>query len=381
MKSMSSRDRVLAAIRRQPTDYVPCAPLMNFQPEDQRWGKRWQFPFGPSTRETLDYMMDELGTDQIVQTGMGFYPEPGVGSRVWIDGDIIHKIWTTPSGELHASVRHDEHWLPGFDIPFFDDYNPSHFIEPWIKTIRDVDCLRHILQPPRKADDLERVRFQWNESKRLAERYGVALCMYHGHGLTGAVSMFGPAAISMLCMTEPDLVDSYLEVDHQFNLKIMEIGLDLGCDIVRRNGFYETCDLYSPVLLQRFLGNRLRREADLVHSAGKWFGYTVLSGYRPIMDHLAAVGFDSLFCPDIFLRDGDGQVLVDKMGKTTSFWTGPSDTIHMPYERPEEVRKAVRRVFEVFGKTGLLLTPCSSSKAVFPWENILAMVDEWKKLR
>ena len=69
------------------------------------------------------------------------------------------------------------------------------------------------------------------------------------------------------------------------------------------------------------------------------------------------------------------------MGATTSFWTGPSDTVHMPYERTETVRKAVRHVFEVFGKTGLILTPCSSAKATFPWENILAMIDEWKRLR
>ncbi len=86
-------------------------------------------------------------------------------------------------------------------------------------------------------------------------------------------------------------------------------------------------------------------------------------------------------CPDIFLREADGLSLFETMGKITSFWTGPSDTIHMPYERPEEVRKAVRRVFEVFGKTGLIITPCSSSKAVFPWVNVLAMVDEWRKMR
>jgi hypothetical protein len=69
------------------------------------------------------------------------------------------------------------------------------------------------------------------------------------------------------------------------------------------------------------------------------------------------------------------------MGATTSFWTGPSDTLHMPYERPEEVRRAVRHVFEVFGRNGLIVTPCSTAKAVFPWENVLTMIDEWRALR
>lgn len=381
MDLMTSRERILAAMRRQPVDHVPCAPLMNLQPEDQRWGKRWQFPFGPSDRETLDYMVGELGVDQIVQAGIGYYPEAGVTSRVWMDGDVIHKTWATPSGELHAAVRYDEHWLPGLDVPFFHDYNPSHFVEPWIKTREDVACLRHILQPPREADVLTQLRFQFDERRRLADRYEVALCVQVGLGLTGAVNMFGPAEASLATVADPELVEAYLDVDHQYNLGAMELALDLGADIIRRNGFYETCDLFSPDTLSRFLGERLRREAALTHSAGRLLGYTILSGYAPVADWLATLGIDSLFCPDIFLRDGDGPALVEALGKNTSFWTGPSDTIHMPYERPEEVRQAVRRVFEVFGETGLLITPCSSAKAVFPWENVLAMIDEWKKLR
>jgi len=378
---MTSRERVLAAMRRQPVDHVPCAPLMNFQPEDQRWGRRWQYPFGPSDRETLEYMVGELGVDQLLQTAIGYCPKRDVVSRVWMDGEVIHKSWTTPSGVLHAAVRCDEHWLPGFDIPFFDDYNPSHFVEPWIKTMQDVDCLRHILLAPREDEDLSRVRFQFQRCRQLADRFQVALSVSAGLGLTGAVHLFGPAEIAVRCVTEPDLVDAYLEVDHRYNLEVMALALEMGVDVVRRNGFYESCDLFSPALLRRFLAERLRREADLVHAAGALFGYTMLSGYAPILGWLASVGFDSLFCPDVFLRGGHARALADTLGATTSFWTGPSDTIHMPYERPGEVRAAVRHVFDVFGKTGLVLTPCSTAKAVFPWENVLAMIDEWRSLR
>ena len=134
-------------------------------------------------------------------------------------------------------------------------------------------------------------------------------------------------------------------------------------------------------MLGRFLSDRLRREAALVHAGGALFGYTLLSGWVPIVDWLATLGIDSLFCPDVFLRGGNARLLADTLGAATSFWTGPSDTIHMPYERPDEVRRAVRHVFESFGRTGLIVTPCSTSKAVFPWENVLAMIDEWKALR
>jgi len=354
---------------------------MNFQPEDQRWGRRWQYPFGPSDREMLDYMVGELGVDQLLQTGIGYYPERGVDSRVWMEGDIIHKSWVTPSGVLHAAVRYDEHWLPGFDIPLFHDYNPSHFVEPWIKTMQDVDCLRHILLPPSDPDDLARIRFQFRQCRQLADRHQVALSVSAGLGLSGAVHTFGPEEIAVRCITEPDLVDAYLEVDHRYNLGIMALALELGADIVKRNGFYESCDLFSPDVLGRFLTDRLRREAAQVHAGGALFGYTLLSGWVPIVDWLGTLGIDSLFCPDVFLRGGNARLLADTLGAATSFWTGPSDTIHMPYERPEEVRRAVRHVFESFGRTGLVVTPCSTAKAVFPWANVLAMIDEWRKLR
>jgi hypothetical protein len=123
---MTSRERVLAAVRRETVDHVPGAPLMNFQPEDQRWGRRWRYPFGPSDREMPKYMVGEVGVDQLLQTEIGFAPERGVTSRVWMEGDVIHKNWTTSSDILHAAVRFDEHWVPGFDIPLFHGCNPSH---------------------------------------------------------------------------------------------------------------------------------------------------------------------------------------------------------------------------------------------------------------
>ncbi len=66
-----------------------------------------------------------------------------------------------------------------------------------------------------------------------------------------------------------------------------------GVDIVRRNGFYETTDFWSPRQLQTFLGERLREEAELAHSAGRVCSYTVCTGVMPILDYLAELPFDA----------------------------------------------------------------------------------------
>ena len=165
---MTSRERVLAAIRREPVDHVPF--LANYNPlsAPQRRGYRWQFPWGPSQREQCEYCVNELGTDTRVHVDIPCEnPEPGVCSKVWFDDGVIHKVWTTPSGELSASVKYDERWSHGLDIPFRSDFLLGHSLKHWVKSERDVACLKHIVRPPQ---DLDRVRFGYQEAKRLANR-------------------------------------------------------------------------------------------------------------------------------------------------------------------------------------------------------------------
>ena len=155
---------------------------------------------------------------------------------------------------------------------------------------------------------------------------------------------------------------------------------ELGVDIVRRNGFYETADFYGPAMLERFLGDRLRREADAAHVGGMAVSYTVHTGVMPILDYLAGLPIDSLFGIDIAFKGVDPPALRAKLSPTKCLWTGPSSTFHL-WEGPEATRAAVRQVFEVFGTTGLILSPCVSAHSIMPWASTLAMVDEWRRLR
>lgn len=103
---MASQERVRATMRRQPEAHFSCAPLMNFQSEEQRWGKRRQFPCGPSDRALLVYRGGKRGVDQSGQTGLGNFSDPDVTGRVGREGEGFHRTGTPPSGELHV-----EPWL------------------------------------------------------------------------------------------------------------------------------------------------------------------------------------------------------------------------------------------------------------------------------
>jgi len=214
-----------------------------------------------------------------------------------------------------------------------------------------------------------------------AAKLGLPTMATIGAGLTGALSMFGAEELCLLTVDRPELVDGYLEVEHQWNLRMIEFAVEWGVDIIRRNGFYETGDFFGPATLRRFLERRLREEVAAVHQGGRVIAYTVLSGIMPMLDYLAGIGFNCISHLDVAFDNVDAAEIVSKLGDRKSFWTGPSNTFHMYAKDPAAVRQAVRHTFDVFGRTGLILGVCSSIHPMMPWENTLALVDEWRRLR
>ena len=338
------------------------------------------------------YCSQELGVGPAVALPIGDYqpnffmslyhqPDPSVSSKVWAEKDEIHKVWTTPAGELRAAVKCDERWPYGFDIPFFSDFTIGHFTRPWLESESDLECLRYILRPLDGKQQLERVRFECARYQAVAEKLQLATIAHIGMGLTGAMQLCGSEQLCMLMIEQPELIKSYLDLDHQINIRHVEVACDLGVDIIRRNGFYETSDYYSPAMLEEFLGAPLRKEIDAVHAAGKLIGYTVNTGVMPMLDYLAGLDFDCLLHIDTAAEGVDLRQIRDKLADRKSFWLGPSSVCHMWSDDPEVPRRALRQVFRSFGKEGLIITPSPSVHSIMPWDVFLSVIDEWKRLR
>lgn len=380
---MTSRERILAAVAREPVDYVPCCVVFNPLTPTQRRGHQWQFPWPPDAPadEQLRYQVEELGLDQVVPFAVSAArPAEGAEAEVRRDGDVLHKTWHTPAGDLHAAIRYNEMWPHGEDIPFYSDFNIGHYIEPWLQTEADLEALRALQQPEDESILRRRVREQAAEARLRAERFGLATMAHVGTGMTGAQHLFGAEELCLLTIENPNLVDAYLEHEHRLNLRALAALQGTGTDLVRRNGFYETADFYGPAMLERFLGPRLRAEIGAAHDAGALMTYTVHTGVMPILDYLAALGMDSLFGLDLAFPGVKPARVRDALADVSSFWTGPSSTYHL-WKGPEPTRVAVRVTFEVFGRTGLILSPAVSAHSIMPWESTLAMIDEWRRLR
>jgi len=231
-------------------------------------------------------------------------------------------------------------------------------------------------------ETMEQVRRFIGERLAIANRYGLATVAQLGEGLTGAMKVMGAEQVCLAAIDNPGLVQAFVAYEHEINLRSIEVLGDLGVDIVRRNGFYETADFYSPAMLEQLIGPSLRAEATAIRTAGMHASYTVHSGVMPIIEHLASLTMDSLFGIDIAFEGFDLATFCDGLtGSTTkSLWIGPSSTSHL-WAGPDATRAAVREVFNVIGKRGLVLAPGVSAHSIMPWESTLAMIDEWKRLR
>jgi len=380
---MTSRERLIAATRRQPVDRVPCSVSFNPLYPVTRRGHSWNFPWRPDAaqEEKLRYQVEVLGLDQLVPAGITVTRvHPDVTCEVHLDGAILRKVWHTPAGDLRAAVRYNDLWPFGQEIPLFDDFNIGHFVEPWLKTEVDLACLKYVRQLALNRDTVHRAREEISRAKTLAGRWHLATSVHlYTSGLSGMMHLCGPERLCLMVVENPGLVQAYLEYDHGINMATIELAGEGGIDIVERNGFYETADFYSPRMLDAFLGRLLKEEAEAAHAGRMLAKYTVHTGVMPILDHLAALPFDAIFGIDIAFRNVSLEEVVRKLsGKC--LWMGPSSTFHL-WKGPDATRQAVRRVFEVVGKRGLVLSPAVSAHSIMPWESTLAMIGEWKRLR
>ena len=381
--AMTTRERILSAMKREQVDRVPCCVIFNPLQATSRKGYTWNFPWPSSAtlQEQVQYQVEGLGLDQIINAGIHLTaPVSGVTSRTWIEEDILHKSYDTPAGELHASVRYNENWPHGQDIPFYSDFNVGHFVEPWIQNDADLAAFTQIVRLCDTREMRDKTASEMNRAKQMAQQYHLPIATSVGMGLTGAQHLFGAEGLCMMTVDNPGLVDAYMEHEHQINLRAIEVLSGSDVDIVRRNGFYETADFFGPKTLEQFVGPRVRREADAVRAVGMVTSYTVHTGVAPILSYLSSLTVDTFFGIDIAFQNIDLDALKRELCPNKGLWIGPSSTFHL-WNGPDATRKAVQQVFETFGKTGIILSPGVSAHSIMPWESTLAMIDEWKKWR
>lgn len=378
-EQMTSRERMLGALRRQDVDRVPCCPF--FSPSLMGPAYTWE-----GRADSLERIVNGLGLDARVGAGVEASWHPDVRTRTWTDRPsgqpwhVLHKEIATPEGALTAAVKVTEDWPHGEDIPLNSDWNVSRFVKPWLETMADVACYRYVQLPP-SDEAIARARERFAEQKKVADEYGVITYAGCGMGLTAGLQLFGAEQGVTLSMDRPEVIQRFLEIEHEATMARAGVLAELGVDVICRNGFYETMDFWSPRHIEQFLVPLLKREIDAMHSGGAVVTYTVCTGIMPMLHILADLDFDAYFSIEPVLTGQDMRAVAGALCDRHAIWGGVSGPIHIGEGTPEIARQAVRDAFEIFGPRGLVLNAVPSIRAHWPWENALAMFDEWRKLR
>ena len=364
-----------AALKGAEVDYTPCVPYF------WRGYPRNEAFIWNSEEERLAFYLETLGVDFMLQFGVSHRQPP---FRSWVENStaekypFLHSELDTPKGKLEAVIKKTEDYQDEH-IPFFSDWTVSRYVKPWIENLEDVEKFASIYLPP-ESPQIANAKARLTNLQNFAQKWGVPIMGGGLFSLNAVIHLMGAEQAVLASVEMPEVIDSLNQVISSVDRRKLEVMLSLGVRIVLRNGWYDTTDFWAPDQYEKWVAPRLREDIELVHSAGGIFVYQACTGIKYLLHILAGLDFDCLLEPEPVLGQIDMADLKAALpGK--SFWGGVSAPIHLGEGSPEIARQAVRDAFRAFGNTGFILKAVPSIRAHWPWENALAMVDEWKRLR
>lgn len=387
---MTSRERMLAAMERRPVDHVPM--LLRFW-----WlgGEEDHIPFDWRDEIARVEATTALGLDDtlLLQPPLGYVEDyiveraPGVRSRVEQlpspDGGaypLLKKTYETPAGPLQTVVQLSEDWPYGQDIRMFDDYNLSRLVEPLIKDAADLERLRYLLPDPTPAQ-LDAFHARAEELRRASQRLGVML--------DGGWTALGDAAM-WLCgmqrilygqMDEPDFIAQVLDTILEWELKRLDLLLEAGIDELVHMAWYESADFWSPHTYRKFLRPRLQAEIDRCHARGVKFRYIITRSWRPYRQDLVEMGVDCLTGVDAVQDKLDLAQVKGELGGQVCLMGGLNSAVMLSQWSDAQIRAAVDEALRIMALGGgFILYPVDAIFNTQPWEKVLVMIDEWKRL-
>ena len=347
---MNSRERMLAAINRQPIDRIPT----------DIW----------ATGEVWDKMRQHFGANADIYELLHIDGFAGVGP------DYIGPA--LPPVPADESV---DFWgIRTKQVPHDGGVYAEQYFYP-LASAETIDDLRAFAWPDANWFDDSKVRAKAAEYGKIRAVQSGYMAPFYFHNLLRGL--------------EQSLIDPL--VDPEFTHYLVQRISDFFYDHHRR--IFEACDglidvaqvtddlgsqtgqLISLELYQEFYAPHHKRFIDLCHEFGIKVFHHDDGGCRPFLPSLVAMGIDILnpiqwSCPGM-----DMVELKTEFGKRICFHGAIENQRILPFGTPAEVRAEVRHCIDALASdgTGYILAPCHNLQVVTPVENIFAMYDEaWR---
>jgi hypothetical protein len=417
---MNSRQRVDLALNHQPPDRVPLdlggTPVTGMHASSVyllRQALGLDQPGEPVRITNIYQMLGEIKPDLAEALGVDVvslsqptnsFGIPNEGWKQWelFDGTpvLVPGAFNTdpePGGDLLIYPQGDRRTLPSGRMPA-----GGYYFDAIVRQqIQD-------LESPKVEDNLEEFQplpdstLDWyrRESERLATQTDRAIVAnIGGTGFGDAAHIPGvqlkhPRGIRDIeewyvsTLTRPDYVYQVYERQCEIGLqnlarfhaavgeRISAIFLT-GTDFGGQNNL-----LVSPKTYRRLYQPFHKRVNDWVHTHTTWKTFIHTDGaIRALIPDLVEAGFDILNPVQWTAAGMDPAEIKATFGQKLSFWGAGIDTQHtLPFGTPEDVRREVQRVLEIFKPHGgFVFSSVHNIQANVPVENILAMYATFQK--
>ncbi|NLG37979.1 MAG: type I restriction-modification system subunit M [Clostridiales bacterium] len=330
---MTKRERVIDAVNHKQTDFVPYEVGFTYQEYEKvsRYLKDDRFV------EKIGNHIDSVYYD-------GFLEEITPGSGYWKDDFGV--VWNRNGVDKDIGV------IDGFVIT-----------EP----------------------DKRKIKMPQLDEKRIRGGYEALMSRSRDTFRFGSIgfSMFerawtlcGMENLLVYMLLEPEFTDDLLDAILEYNLRVIEIGLEYDLD-----GFHFGDDwgqqiglIMGPKHWRRYIKPRMAAMYAKVKSKGLIVSQHSCGDIYEIFPDLIEIGLDiyQTFQPEIY----DIRKVKSEFGKDLSFWGGISTQRLLPFASPGEVKRVTRETLSIMGKGGgYIAAPTHDIPGDVPPENVVAMLE------
>jgi uroporphyrinogen decarboxylase len=330
MTSMTPRERIWAAIRRQQPDRTP-----------------YHFGCTIPARQKLQAYYGVTDLDQ------------------FLDNNLVKYKTRLP----HVEIR------PGF---WQDEFGVV-----WNKTVdKDIGVPETYLLKGRSLDGLalpdpdnpERYAGLPAFIEAHPDRFRL---VSHGFSLfERAWSLRGMVELMVDMLEAPEWVDELLDAINDYNLAVIERmvqydidGVIFGDDWGQQRGL-----LFGPDLWRRFIKPRIARMYRIVKQANKAVFIHSCGKVQELFPELIELGLDVFnpFQPDVM----DVYEMKRQFGARLAFYGGMSVQNLLPYGTPEQIRAEAHRLMAEIGRGGgYIIAPSHDMPGDIPVENMVAFIE------
>jgi hypothetical protein len=401
---MSSKERILAAIRGEEVDHIPLGQLFHSTIMETPAQRQWHDQF-----ERAQVMRD-LGLDPTIDIWLPA-PEapPEIPVRKWMEDNpakpeepLLCAEYETPAGKLVQKVRRTSadwyrpthyRFLPLWDgtsrrdidqydrIDMMDDYFTRRFQTPLVSGPQDLDAFECLLQPPQGG-----YRDLWlaqaREACKIADRLGLATQVRRVSVGDWFMWVCWIEDFCVQMMSDPEYINRFYDIVNNYNKQMIDLALEVRPDIVQYRGWYDTPDYWGTKRYREILMPRIGELAKQIHDGGSLFCVLLTEGYTLYKDLLAEMDVDVyLGLEPLAARKTENLAEVKRVvGEKHCLWGGVNACVTVGRGSDAEIDTAVRTAIETMGPTRFVL-----DAAIYfydddvTWDRFMVFVDAWRK--